>query len=133
MSSENWMELLGWSQEQIEDLRFVAYSYLKQGLYDEALTFFEALTILSKENPYDLQTLGAIYLHQGKALLALNFLDRALKVEPQHFPTLLNRAKALFLLGYKKQALAQAHALEMCRDTKINSAAKALILSYQEA
>lgn len=130
MSDLNWMELLGWKDEQIEDLRFVAYSYLKQGLYDEALTFFEALAILSPDNAYDFQTLGGIYLHQGKALLALNFLDRALKLDPHHYPTLLNRAKALFLLGYKKQGLAQAHALEMCRDAKVNSAAKALLSSY---
>lgn len=123
--------MLGWGDEQIEDLRFVAYSYLKQGLYDEALTFFEALTILSPDNAYDLQTLGAIYLHQGKALLSLNFLDRALKIDPTHYPSLLNRAKALFLLGYKKQGIAQAHALESCRDAKINSAARALLMSYQ--
>ena len=131
MSKINWMELLNWTEEQIEDLRFVAYSYLKQGLYDDALTFFEAIAILSPDNAYDLQTLGGIYLHQGNALLALNFLDKALKVDPHHYPTLLNRAKALFLLGYKKQGIAQAHALETCRDAAINSAARALILSYQ--
>src|SRR5436190_1176214 len=105
MSRTNWLDVLGWGNEEIEDLRFVGYSYIKQGRYDIATTFFEALVVLSSKNPYDLQTLGALYLQKGNNLMALNYIEQALKIEPDHPPTLLNRTKALFALGYKRQAL----------------------------
>src|SRR5260221_12674088 len=98
MSDINWLEVLDWGQDELEDLRFVGYSYLKQGKYDIALTFFEALTVLNPRNVYDLQTLGALYLQIGNNLMALNFIERSLKIDPNHLPTKLNRAKALFSL-----------------------------------
>lgn len=51
MSQMNWLEILGWGQTEIEDLRYVAYSYIQQGIYDVALTFFDALTVLSLPTP----------------------------------------------------------------------------------
>lgn len=130
MSSVNWLEVLGWEKEELEDLRFVGYSYIRQGKYDIALSFFEALVVLSPESAYDLQTLGAIYLQIGNNLMALNYIERALRVEPQHEATLLNRTKALFALGYKKQALAQAKTLEKSGNDQIANHASALILSF---
>ena len=127
MSAANWLEVLGWSEEDLEDLRFVGYSYLKQGKYDIASTFFEALVILAPTSPYDLQTLGALYLQRGDHQMALTTIDKALKMAPQHGPTLLNRAKVLFALGYKKQALTQAKALQSHSDPQIASLASALI------
>jgi len=129
MSQINWIEILGWNQEELEDIRFVGYSYLKQGLYTTATTFFEALIVLDPNNNYDLQTLGALYLQQGNNLMALNYLEKATKLNPTHAPTLLNRTKALFALGYKKQALLQAKALEKNPDEPIASQASALILA----
>lgn len=126
----DWLEILGWGDEEIEDMRNAAYSYIRQGVYDVALTFFDALTALSPPTSYDLQTLGALHLQMGDGLQALEHLDRALKLEPEHLTTQLNRAKALFVLGYKKQALLQAKALELCEDPEIAAAASALILSY---
>ena len=130
MSNINWIDILGWGEDELEDLRFIAFSYLKQGMYDIALNFFEALTILTPNNPYDLQTLGAIYLQKNNALEALKFLDKALLMDPNHTPSLLNRTKALFLLGYKKQAFQQAEQLEKDDDPEISQQATALILSY---
>lgn len=130
MSHVNWLEVLGWEGQQLEDLRFVGYSYIKQGKYDLATTFFEALTILSPGTAYDLQTLGALYLQQGNNLMALNFIEKALKVEPEHNATLLNRTKALFALGYKKQGLSQAQALQKSPDLNVANQASALILAY---
>ncbi len=129
MSQVNWLEVLGWGTAEIEDLRIAGYSYIRQGAYHIALTFFEGMAILAPPMPYDLQTLGALYLQLGQTLLALEFLDRALKADPTHLPTQLNRAKALFALGYKKQALAQAAALEESADATMQEQAKALILS----
>ncbi len=108
MSQIEWLSILGWNQDELEDLRFVGYSYIKQGKYDIATTFFEALVILAPESIYDLQTLGALYLQKGNNLMALNYIEKAIKLDPTHLPTLLNRTKALFALGYKRQALSQA-------------------------
>ena len=130
MSDVNWLEVLGWKDEELEDLRFVGYSYLKQGKYDIAITFFEALVVLAPESLYDLQTLGALFLQQGNNLAALNYIERALQIDPHHMPTLLNRTKALFSLGYKRQALLQAKNLEHSSDTSIANQASALILAY---
>ena len=130
MTKINWLELLGWNETQIEDIRIVGYSFLKQGHYDHALKFFEALAILSPNHAYDLQTLGALYLQIGNNLSALRYLERALKLDTLHEPTLLNRAKALFLLGYKKQGFIQAKNLEDSTNQHIANQATALLLAY---
>lgn len=130
MSQINWKDLLGWGTDEIQDLRFVGYSYIKQGQYETALKFFEVLAILSTENAYDMQTLGALYLQMGNNLSALNYLEKALKIEAAHEPTLLNRAKVLFLLGYKKQGLNQASQLEKSSNASIANQARALALAY---
>jgi len=127
----NWKEVLGWENEELDDLRFVAYSYIKEGIYDVALTFLDALSILSPPTSYDLQTLGALHLQLGNGLKALDYLDRALKSSPAHSQTQLNRAKALFMLGYQRQGLIQAIELEKSPDPAISSAASALILAYR--
>lgn len=131
MSNMNWLEILGWGTEEISDLRYVAYSYIKQGIYDVALTFLDALSVLSPPTPYDLQTIGALHLQLGNGLKALDFLDRALKMEPTHLATQLNRAKALFMLGYKRQGLVQALELEKSPDKEISTQASALVLAYR--
>ena len=102
MSQADWLSILGWKAEELEDLRFVGYSYIKQGKYDIATTFFEALVILSPNSVYDLKTLGAIYLQKGNNLMALNYMRKQSSSILQIFPTLLNRSKALFALGYKQ-------------------------------
>lgn len=130
MSQLNWQEILGWGHEEINDLRYVAYSYIQQGIYDVALTFFDALAVLTPPTSYDLQTMGALHLQLGHGIKALDFLDRALKKEPHHFPTQLNRAKALFMLGYNRQGLIQAQTLAHCPDPQIVSQATALLLAH---
>ncbi len=130
MAKINWMDILEWGEEQLEDLRTVGYAYIKQGEYDVALTFFKALQILSPNNAYDLQTLGAIHLQLGKNLEALNFIDQSLSIEPNNYHALLNRAKALFSLGYKKQGILQAKELLPCKVENIASLASALIMTY---
>ncbi len=130
MTDVNWLEVLDWSGEELEDLRFVGYSYLKQGKYDIALTFFEALAVLNPGNAYDLQTLGALHLQKDNNLTALNYIERSLKFEPEHLPTKLNRAKALYALGYKRQAERAAEELTKVEDQAIADQASALLLAY---
>jgi tetratricopeptide (TPR) repeat protein len=130
MSHVEWLSILGWGTEELEDLRFVGYSYIKQGKYDIATTFFEALVILDPHSAYDLQTLGALFLQRGNNLMALNYIEKALRLDPAHVPTLLNRTKALFALGYKRQGQLQAKALQKNPDTDIANQADALLLAY---
>lgn len=130
MSDVDWISILGWGQEELEDLRLVGYSYIRQGKYDIATTFFEALVVLNPNSAYDMQTLGALYLQRGNNLMALNYIEKALKLDPTHAPTLLNRTKALFALGYKTQALTQAQLLENHPESDVASQAQALIMAY---
>ncbi len=127
----DWMKELGWQERQINDLRTLGYSYIQQGVYAKALTIFEGLLVLAPDNAYDLQTLGALYLQLGDGMRALDMLDRALKYDPAHLKTHLNRAKTLFMLGYRRQGLLQAKELEHVSDPAIASQAKALALAYQ--
>ncbi len=130
MSSVQWSDILGWDMDAIEDLRYLGYAYLRQGKYEIARSFFEVLITFSNQNAYDFQTLGAIYLEIGKNLQALNAIEQALKLEPHHAETLINRAKALFALGYRRQALAQANSLLKDENVPIANQASALLLAY---
>ena len=130
MSDVNWLEVLDWGGEELEDLRFVGYSYLKQGKYDIALTFFEALAVLNPGSSYDLQTLGALHLQQNNNLQALNYIERSLKIDPDHLPTKLNRAKALLALGYKRQGVREAEELSKSENPEIADQASALLMAY---
>ncbi|MBF8263063.1 MAG: hypothetical protein HW387_728 [Parachlamydiales bacterium] len=127
----DWLEVLGWDEKQIADLRATGCTYIQQGVYSTALKYFEALSVLNPSNSYDLATLGALHLQLGNGLQALDFIDRATKVEPQSLETRLNRAKALFMLGYRRQGLLQAMELEKCDDPGVASQASALVLAYK--
>ncbi len=130
MSKINWLKSLGWNEDQVEDLRYAGYAYIRQGKYDIALPFFEALTVLDPNSSYDAQTLGALYLQLNNPVKALKCFDKALKLEADHAPTLLNVTKALFMLGKKEEGLKLAHILEREPDREIANVAKALILAY---
>lgn len=129
MSQTNWSEILGWGQREVDDLRFVGYSYIKQGMYETALTFFNAIKILSEPTLYDLQTVGALYLQLSDGNKALEYLNQALQLDPSHIPSKLNRAKALLLLGYYQQGIDEAKKVQISEDKELRDQAAALILS----
>jgi tetratricopeptide (TPR) repeat protein len=131
MSSINWMDKLKWTDEHIEDLRYTGFSYIRQGKYDIALAFFEALEILDPESAYDAQTLGALYLQLNEYQKALKCFDRALKLETEdHGPTLLNLAKTFFAMGKKDEGLKLANILKNEKNPAVANVAKALLLAY---
>jgi tetratricopeptide (TPR) repeat protein len=129
MAQDKWLEVLGWGKGEVDDLRYVAYSYIKQGIYDIALTFFDAIQVLSTPTAYDLQTLGALHLQMGDGGKALHFLDRALSLDPSHMASKLNRAKALLMVGKKIEALHLAKELSELGSPEIASQATALLLA----
>ncbi|MEI8366584.1 MAG: CDC27 family protein [Parachlamydiaceae bacterium] len=130
MSGIDWKKKLNWGDEQLEELRHVGYAYLRQGKYDIAIDFFEALAVLDTESAYDSQTLGALYLQINQPQKALKWLDSALKIEGDHGPTLLNLCKALFMLGKKEEGLKLAQILKNESSMQISNVAKALILAH---
>lgn len=131
MSKIEWMKQLGWTEEQLEDLRYTGYAYIRQGKYDIALSFFEALVVFNPESAYDAQTLGALLLELDQPAKAAKALDRALKLDGDHSPTLLNFTKALFMLRKKEEGLKLAHILKKEPDPAIANGAWALILAYE--
>lgn len=133
MGRIKWLDVLDWNEENLEDLRYLAYAYIRQGKYDIALPFFEALLVMDPENSYDAQTLGALYLQINQPAKALKYFDRALMLEADHAPTLLNLTKALLMLDKKQEALKLANMLKNEPDTSVSNVAKALILAYSPA
>ena len=96
MSKIDWLKKLNWTNEQLEDLRYIGYAYIRQGKYDIGISFYEALNVLDSENAYDAQTLGALYLEIGQPAKAMKLFDKALKMESDHAPTLLNMCTSSF-------------------------------------
>lgn len=130
MSKIEWLNTLGWTKDHLDDIRYVGYAYLRQGKYDIALNFFETLVILDPDNAYDLQTLGALHLQINQPDKAVKYLERSLSIEGDHSPTLLNLAKAFFMLGKKDEGLRLANLLKSDPTPFVANTAKALILAY---
>ena len=130
MDRINWLDKLGWNQEHLEEMRHTGYSYIRQGKYDIALPFFKALVILDNESAYDAQTLGAIYVEINEPEKAIKYLDRALQIESDHAPTLLNLTKAFFMSGKKVDGKRLANILKKDHNPFIAGQAAALLLAY---
>jgi tetratricopeptide (TPR) repeat protein len=130
MSKVDWCQILSWGEDELDDLRLTGYAYLKQGKYDIALSFFEALVVLSPENSYDLQTLGALYLQLDMPQKAHDMLEKALKYEGDHSATLLNLSKTLFMLKKNKEGLRLAEILQNDHSSYVSNVAKAIVLAH---
>ncbi len=130
MEENRWLHVLGWGEDQLHHLRMVGFSFLEQGHYHTAQTYFEALIILDPTTPYHHQVLAGIYLQTDDNQKALQTCEKALQLDPFHAPTQLNRAKALLMLGKRKEGIQAAKQLERCQNESLANDATALILSY---
>lgn len=130
MIDNEWKAVLGWDESETEGLRLSGFAFIREGHYEKALLFFKALVILEALNVYDLQTLGALYLQLNDYEKALRTLDKALRLQGNHLPTLINKTKALFLLNRLDEAMVLAKFLKTCPDVSIANDAEALIISY---
>ncbi len=130
MSRIQWMKKLGWNEIHLEELRNTGYSYIRQGKYDMALPFFEALCLLDHTSAYDAQTLGALYVELNKPDLAIKYLDHALQLEADHSPTLLNLAKAFFMSKRIEEGLRLVKILQTDKNPYIAGTASALLMAY---
>lgn len=135
--SVDWIKRLGWDFNQLEDIRFVGYHYIRQGQYYIARTFFEALVALNADQPiehqlaYDYETLGGIYLQIGDSARALRYLERAHRMQPENGRILLNKAKTLISLSRPLEGLEIAHILVGRKDPLLRDRAQAIILSQE--
>jgi len=132
MAHINWLEKLGWSEAHTNEMRHAAYAYIRQGKYDIALPFFEALVVLEPDSLYDLQTLGALYVEINQAEKAITTLDRALQIDADHGPTMLNLTKAFFMAGKIDEGIRLARILQNDKDPFISGHAAALIMCYSQ-
>jgi tetratricopeptide (TPR) repeat protein len=130
MGTIDWKKKLNWTSDQLQDLRNAGYSYIRQGKYEIALPFFEALVVLDSESAYDIQTLGALYLQLNNPAKALKCFDKALKLNAEHAVTLLNITKALFALGKKEEGIKLANILKNEPNPAISNVAKAFLLAF---
>jgi tetratricopeptide (TPR) repeat protein len=126
----DWQSFLELSNDSLDDLRSVGYLYIKQGCFDIALDFFNALLILTPGNFYDTHTLGSLYLQKGKYQEALNYLDKAIEIDPNNLLVKLNKARALFSLGYRTEGIEQARVVSNSKNAKLANQATALINAY---
>ncbi len=127
----NWSEILGWNEEHFAEFRFSGFSFLREGKYEKARLFFEALVLLNSQSIYDRQTLGALYLQMGDNEKALHHLNEALRLDSTDEPTLLNKTKALFMLGQRAEAMVISNALQKSKDVAIAGDASALIIAHR--
>ncbi|GAB4236688.1 MAG: hypothetical protein Tsb0021_16460 [Chlamydiales bacterium] len=130
MAKINWLEQLGWTDDHLDDLRLAGYAYIRQGKYDIALKFFKALSALDPNSAYDSQTLAALYVEIGEPEKSLPYFDRALQLETDHAPTMLNLCKAFFMMGKVEEGLRIANLLKKEPNSQISNMAKALLLAY---
>ncbi|MCE5295322.1 MAG: type III secretion chaperone [Chlamydiales bacterium] len=130
MGRINWLKKLGWQEEQLDEIRNAGYSYIRQGKYNIAIPFFEALVILNPDNSYDAQALGALFVQVNEPTKAIKYLDRALQLEADHSPTLLNLTKAFFMSGKKEDGIRLARVLQNDPNPYIAGTASALLMAY---
>ena len=130
MAKKDWLQVLGWTEDQVEEVRHTAYSYIRQGKYEIAIPFFEALVVLNPNSVYDFQMLGALYVQTDQPEKAIKYLDKALQEDADHGPTLLNLSKAFFMAGRIPDGVRLARLLQNDKDPYIAGNASALIMCY---
>ena len=126
----DWKNYLELSDENLDDIRYIGYLYIKQGCYDIAYDFFKALSVITPDNAYDFLILGSLHLQKEEYQEALKYLDKSIKIQPNNYLTRLNKTKTLFSLGYKNEGLKQAKIVANCRNKNFSTQAEALITSY---
>lgn len=128
-----WQEVLGWGEEQVAELRLLAFCYARQGVYAVARDLLHMIQVVRPEEAYEAQLLGALYLEEGELKQALLWLERALRLDSSNLPTQLNYCKALLQAGKKQEGLQEALRLSGAPQAAIANDAQALLMAYRSA
>lgn len=133
MSQINWLEVLNWDEDYLENLRAMAFLYIRQGEYGFAKDYFHTLTLFNPNNSFDLQTLGALYLQENDPSLALSYLQKAKTLDPNNYTIQLNHIKAMLLLGYTQESKVLLDVFfKGCKVKRLLMDAEALKMAYLE-
>jgi len=126
----DWLDKLDWGSEQQSDLRALGFDFIRQGHYERATIYYEALVALDPHSLYDLHTLGGLYVQLGDGERAMRYLERALELDPNCVPALINKANALVVAGAQQDALTVAGKLTQLDDPAARRLGEALQLAY---
>lgn len=94
----------GWTAEEIRLVADLGYALAEQGRNQEAITVFHGLASLAPATGYFQAALGALWLREGEALLAIEYLNSALTIDPQDIGALVNRGEAFLQAGEREAA-----------------------------
>lgn len=119
----SWKEL---TAEQKRDLRYMGFSYIRQGKYEIARSIFSLLVEVD-QSTYDLQTLGALYLQLNQLEQSHHFLERALQKNAKSAITQVNYLKTLYFLGDLENAKKRALSLRKHKRKQIANQAQAIL------
>jgi tetratricopeptide (TPR) repeat protein len=126
-----WREVIGWGQDEVDELRAIAYAYMRQGQLKLAQTFFEALVILEPNSLYDLRTLAGLRDLLGDPQGSVTLYQEALTRDPRDPFSQLGLAKAQLAAGQATDALPRLQQLATSPDKRIATDAQALLLAYR--
>jgi tetratricopeptide (TPR) repeat protein len=129
----NWLDALHWGEDQQSDLRALGFDFIRQGHYQRATVYYEALVALDPHSLFDLYTLGGLYVQLGDGERAIRYLERALEIDPNCTPALINKTNALIVMGAHQDALQIARRLAQLEDPEARSLGEALQLAYTRA
>jgi predicted Zn-dependent protease len=129
MLEQEILNILGWASDELLNLQFIAFSYIKQGKYAIAASILEGLQVLEPSNVYILQTLGALCIELGNPYKALDLIEKALNLDPTNELCRYNKVQALISLGLKKQAFEECEHLKLATSPNLQRKAEAILLS----
>lgn len=77
---------------------------LNKGLPEQALASYDSALLLNTTNPYIYCSKASAYHKLGQPELALQNADKALQVDPEYTPAMVNKSRALRTLGREAEA-----------------------------
>lgn len=91
---------------QIEILMTEAIVFHQQGKFQDAKSIYEKVLAIQPTNFFALQLMGALFVQTDNNLHAIDFLSRALQINPNHLASYINLGVALQKLNRFDEALA---------------------------
>ena len=76
------------AQEKFE----IAFSYMERKEWQKAIRGFEECLMINKRHPQSYGNIGLCYAQLGRKSEAFEALDKALEIDPEYEPAIVNRA-----------------------------------------
>lgn len=124
-------ELEGINEAQLYTIAEIGYVLMEEGKLEEARKIYEGLIELSPDESYFHSVLGAIYQRLNYLDRALNEYDRAILLNPDDIPSIVNSAEILLHTGKlleSSERLKKAILLDKSGDNSWAIRARALVV-----